>query len=89
MDKKIILIAAGTIPSSVLAEIAAKHVGHEIIIRTPEEHAELSKQEKVFERPPIRFEAPELFQAAVPYFGGSTSPIDAIGKKNKWGKHKF
>lgn len=87
--KKLILVAVtGVLTDSLLAQVKKEHPDADIDIRTPEEHAARIKQEKVFERPPIKFEAPELFPEIKPYFGEGTSPIDAIGKRNKFGKHR-
>lgn len=87
---KLILVAiAGVITSDILSKVQKEHPDSDIEIRTHEEHAEKEKQNKVFEREPIKFTSNELFVPKIrTEFELKKSPIDAVAKPNRFGKHR-
>lgn len=89
MKNKIILIGIGIIATETIRALQEKHPNADIIVRTPEEHEEAEKQRMMFERPPMKFELTDLFIPEPKLVDSiKKSPIDAIAKPNRFGKHR-
>ncbi len=92
MDRKklILVVAHGLLTDELFKKVKEQHPDHDVEHRTPEEHLELSKKERVFEREPLKltkledFDLPYMPELKKGKFEGGGSPIDAISKKRKW-----